>query len=137
MKIRLLISFFASMMLYTLLLLTATWPMLCTVWVQFICFIALTSILLGRYAKQPSQFACITGAVLAGRLMIELPLNVSIFLDNKYLLFVPLAVILAVCLTGLCFREKRYTVVILSMVLLVLFNTLVFHSWYKCFHHMS
>lgn len=69
--------------------------------------------------------------------MIELPLNLSDFLDNKYLLFVPLAVILAVCLTGLCFREKRYTVVILSMVLLVLFNTLVFHSWYKCFHHMS
>jgi len=69
--------------------------------------------------------------------MIELPLNVSIFLDNKYLLFVPLAVILAVCLTGLCFREKRHSVVVLSMVLLVLFNTLVFHAWEECFRHMN
>lgn len=137
MKIRLLIAFFASMMLYTLLLLTTTWSMLCTVWVQSLCFIALTSILLGRYAKRPPLSARFTGAVLAGRLMIEMPLNLSDFLDNKYLLFAPLAVILAVCLTGLCFREKRYSVVILSIVLLVLFNTLVFHAWDECFHHMN
>lgn len=137
MKIWLLISFFASMMLYLLLLFTSTWSLFFTVWVQSLCFVALTSLLLWKYAKRPSQAIQITGAVLAGRLVFEIPLNLMDSLDNKFFLFVPLAVILAVCLTGLCFREKRIAIVVLSIILLTLFNTLVYHAWYECFHHLN
>ena len=70
-----------------------------------------------------------------GRIILEVPLRVFEFRETLFSLFVPIVSIVSILLAAVYHKEKRTSVLILAVVILVLLNTVAHDAWHHCMLH--
>ena len=129
-----LIAFLLSMLTFLLTFWTAGYTLYAAAWAESICFFVLTFLLLQKYAKPDTFGLPIVAAVILGRILLELPIRITEFRATLFSLFIPIAVICSIILAAVYFRERRPVVLILSVIIMVLLNTVVHDDWINLFH---
>lgn len=130
MKKRLLIIFLLSMLVFLLTCWTAKYAIYAGGWTESVAYFVLTYILLEKYGKPQTFNVPIITIVMFGRIFLELPIRILDFWNSLFSMFIPMIVIASIILAATYYREKRYSVLILSVVILILLNTIGHHFWY-------
>lgn len=135
MKKQILIPFFVSMLVFCLTFWTAEYTIYAAGWAESVAFFVTTYILLCKYAE-PGTFAWKTVlAIILGRILLELPLRITEFWSTLFSMFVPMVVIVSILLAALYYKDKRPLTLVLSVIILVLLNTITHHAWSHWIHH--
>lgn len=96
-------------------------------WVNSICYFCLTLFLLktkGDNATKNKIIGIIT-AILLGRAIISIFVHTIDFRGTYYSLLIFPITIASILLAALCWYEKRYSVYLLSIVIIVILNSIV------------
>ena len=134
-KKKLSISFLASLLVFLLSWWTATYSLYAAGWAESMCYFTLTILLLKKYA-QPDTYGIPYLIVIAlGRSVFEVPIRITEFGATLFSLFVPIIVFVSIILASICYREKRASVLILSVVIIILLNTIAHEDWMNYFGH--
>lgn len=134
MKKNILFAFLLSSLTFLLTFWTASYSIYAAAWTESVCFFILTFLLLKKYAEPGKFGAPIVAAILVGRLIFDLPIRITEFRATLFSMFVPIVVIVSIILAAIYFRERRPAVLVLSVVILVLLNTVVHEDWMNMFH---
>lgn len=135
MKKKIVLVFCGAMLLFLLTCWTAAYSIYAAGWAESLCFFVFTLLVLNRYAESDTYGIPFVLAVLAGRIVLELPLRIIEFRETMFSLFVPCIVIISILLASVYFKEKRTAVLILAVIILVLLNTVAHDAWYHCCLH--
>jgi len=130
MKMKLIISFFASFLCFLITFWPAKYSIFAEGWTQSVCYFVLTYILLDKYSEERKQYIPIVLAIIAGRFLIEIPIRIIDFYDSLFSFFVPIIAISSIILSAICYKEKRIAIYIMAVIIVVLLNTVVHYSWY-------
>ena len=127
MKIKYLICFLASLLLYFL----AYWSLndkKTASWTGSVCYFVLAYLLLNAYddGKHSIPIAC---CIILGRMLPAISLMFIDFRPMRFMLFTPLLSSVAVALAATYFRNKNGVILILSMIIIVLLNSLGPEGW--------
>lgn len=100
--------------------------------VESSCFFALTYLVLRAYAEgqKTTGILKLLAAILVGRLLFELPL-VLIPHDGLQPIIIPLLAICSIALATLNYRLRDKTVLAMSIITLLLLDTLGYAAWIK------
>lgn len=99
-------------------------------WAHSICFFALTWLCLYKFLGQAKiQGGLIVGAVILGRILLEVPVRSFFFVDCLKTTMVPIITIVSILLACVCFYEKRMSVYALSVVIIILLNVFAHEAW--------
>lgn len=127
--------FLTSMLVFSLTCWTATYTIYAAGWTEAVAYFVLTYISLEKYGKPGTFGASIITTIILGRIILELPVRIFDFQDSIFSMFVPIIAIVSIMLGATYYREKRNTVLVLSVIILILLNTLGHHFWYDLVTH--
>lgn len=125
--------FFSSLLLLIVSCWPAAWAVYAEGWTQTMCYSAMTIYFLMKYAPTPKSSITIILAIILGRLVLEIP-RIFEFHNTLFSLFVPIISILSIILTAICFYERRWSVVALSLAIITIVNVIAHHEWLEYFH---
>jgi hypothetical protein len=125
--------FFSSLLLLLISCWPAAWAVYAEGWAQTMCYSALTVYFLMKYAPTPKSSVPVIFAIILGRITLEF-FRVFEFHETLFSLFVPFIAILSIVLAAVCFYEKRWSVVALSMAIMTIVNVIAHHEWLEYFH---
>ena len=128
-----LISFLVSMLAFLLCCWTAAYSLYAAGWAESVCYFVVTFLLLNKFANPNTYGAPYLLAIILGRFVLELPVRLTEFGTTLFSLFIPLIVLATIILASLYFKEKRPAVLILSVIIIILLNTLAHEDWINCF----
>ncbi len=101
-------------------------------WSESIWFFGVTYALLQKYRNDAAlSMSSAVIAVLLGRLILELPLYLFDFTSVRASLIFTLSSILGILLSAVCYSAKRTSVFLLSVIVLVLYNSFVVPAWFE------
>lgn len=129
MKTKLFISFLLSILCFLVTCWTAKYTVYAEGWTQSVCYFALTYILLNKYLGDKPKYLPIVLAIMAGRIILGLPFRILNFYDSLFSLFVPIIALISIILAATCHKEKRVTVFLMAIIILILLNTITHHAW--------
>jgi len=135
MKTKLIISFLSSMLVFLLTCWTSGYSLYVSAMVGACCFFALTYYVVEKYAAPNTFGAAYVTAISLGRVILEIPLRISNFPETLFSMFTTFVAIVSILLASLYFKEKRYSVLFLSIVILVLLSTVAQAEWLHAFRH--
>ena len=127
MKIKYLICFLASLLLCFLIYWSLNDKKTAS-WTGTICYFVLAYLLLNAYDDGKHTIP-IASCIILGRMLPAITLLFIDFRPMRFMLFTPLLSSVAVALAGTYFRNKEGVVLILSMIIMVLFNSLGPEGW--------
>ena len=130
-----LISFLVSMLAFLLCCWTAAYSLYAAGWAESICYFVITYLLLNKFAKPGTYGTPYLLAIILGRMVFELPIRITEFGTTLFSLFIPIIVLVTIFLASLYFKEKRPAVLVLSVIILILLNTIAHEDWINCFGH--
>ena len=126
-----LIVFLISVLIYLLTCWTTAYSVYAAGWSESIAYFLITYLLMDKYVKPDSSGLSVVSAIILGRIIIMLPLRIMDFREMLPSMFVPLVTIVGIVLGVMCYREKRVVVFILSLIILILMNTVAHYAWYE------
>lgn len=131
-----LISFIVIMVISILLFVGVSWggsfSLSAAVWSQSICFFAFTCYVLWKIEKSQTKRLPIPLAVFAiklGRMLPMLPVMISDFTGTWTYMIVNIICLLSIILGAICFHEKRSSVYTLSIIIMLMLNTIALNQW--------
>ena len=134
MKRKIIISFSLSLLVFLLTSWTLAYSHYAASMVEGTCFYLLTYYILKWYAR-PNTFGCpYIYAIIAGRIILEIPLRITEFYDTIPSLFITLTVIISIILAAVYYKEKRDSVLVLTIAILILLMTICQHEWFEAFN---
>ena len=133
MKTRYFIVIFASALLFLLTCRLCTFT-LSSSWIGSVTYFVLTYIALQRYDDEQHTII-ITCCVVAGRLLAEIPLMVASYVNRVETLLVTVVTLAAIVLSATYWRNRTGVVLILSVVIMILLNTLGYDAWNELTAH--
>lgn len=135
MKKKILITFLMSMLVFILTSWTLAYSHYAASMAESCCFFLLTFHLLESYAKPNTYGIPYVLAIIVGRIILEMPLRVMEFKDTLPSLFIPMTVIVSILLAALYYKEKRLSVLILSVSILIILTTMCQYEWFEFFNN--
>ena len=102
---------------------------------EAVSFYVLTYFILENYAERQSFGLPYIIAIVLGRIILELPIRITEFPETLFSLFIPIVVFLSIFLAALYFKEKRISVLVLSVIILILLSTIGQMEWLNAFHY--
>lgn len=122
-----------------LLLLVVCWSAgisfyLCA-WIETISYAILTMFLLARYSqKENKKILVITSAIMLGLIILQLPIRIYDFSGSVISMMVLINTLLSIMFTALCYYKRKVYLYAISVVIIVLQNTLVHEAWLNSFN---
>lgn len=111
---------------------SAIFPDSTAYWVESLGFFLLTYLLLEKLQNYDGlKVWSIALSIMAGRLLIEIPIRIFDFYGTLGSMMIAVSCILAIILGTICYKIKDSYTFILSYIVLVLFNTAVVDFWSK------
>lgn len=126
------------MALSVLLLLIVCWTAgisayICA-WVETICYAILTLLLLKRYSQKDLKKTCIiTSAIIIGHIILQLPVRIYDFYGCLWSLLTMINTIISIILTTLCYHKRKIYLYVLSVVTMIILNTVAHDAWIDYF----
>lgn len=131
-----LISFTVITVISILLFIGVSWggsfSLSAATWSQSICFFAFTCYVLWKLEKSQIERLPIVLAVVAimlGRMLPILPIMISDFTGAWIYMIVNIICLISIILGAICFHEKRSSVYTLSIIIMLMLNTLALNQW--------
>lgn len=131
----LIITFVGSLLLFLITCWTGSYSIYSAGWTESICFFVFTLLVLDKLAKPDHYSVSFIVTIIMGRIILEVPLRVFEFRETLFSLFVPIVSIVSILLAAVYHKEKRTSVLILAVVILVLLNTVAHDAWHHCMLH--
>lgn len=101
-------------------------------WVHSLAFISLTWLWLSKKGKEAGMTS-IVGAIILGRIILEIPVRSLDFTGTMSTLMLPVSSMLSILLISLCFYKRNIGVYTLSIILIILANTILHTIWDSLF----
>lgn len=101
-------------------------------WVHSLAFISLTWLWLSKKGKEAGMTS-IVGAIILGRIILEIPVRSLDFTGTMNTLMLPVSSMLSILLISLCFYKRNIGVYTLSIILIILANTILQTIWDSLF----
>ena len=101
-------------------------------WVHSLAFISLTWLWLSKKGKEAGMTS-IVGAIILGRIILEIPVRSLDFTGTMSTLMLPVSSMLSILLISLCFYKRNIGVYTLSIILIILANTILQTIWDSLF----
>ena len=101
-------------------------------WVHSLAFISLTWLWLSKKGKEAGMTS-IVGAIILGRIILEIPVRSLDFTGTMSTLMLPVSSMLSILLISLCFYKRNIGVYTLSIILIILANTILQTLWDSLF----
>lgn len=101
-------------------------------WVHSLAFISLTWLWLSKKGKEAGM-TNIVGAIILGRIILEIPVRSLDFTGTMNTLMLPVSSMLSILLISLCFYKRNIGVYTLSIILIILANTILQTIWDSLF----
>lgn len=101
-------------------------------WVHSLAFISLTWLWLSKKGKEAGMTS-IVGAIILGRIILEIPVRSLDFTGTMSTLMLPVSSMLSILLISLCFIIRNIGVYTLSIILIILANTILQTIWDSLF----
>lgn len=101
-------------------------------WVHSLAFISLTRLWLSKKGKEAGMTS-IVGAIILGRIILEIPVRSLDFTGTMSTLMLPVSSMLSILLISLCFYKRNIGVYTLSIILIILANTILQTIWDSLF----
>lgn len=101
-------------------------------WVHSLAFISLTWLWLSKKGKEAGMTS-IVGAIILGRIILEIPVRSLDFTSTMSTLMLPVSSMLSILLISLCFYKRNIGVYTLSIILIILANTILQTIWDSLF----
>jgi len=130
-----LITFLMSLLVFLLTFWTAGYSLYAACLAESVAFFVLTYYVLKTYAKPGTFGLPFVVAVVAGRIVLDVPLRVMEFPETLFSLFVPIVVIVSIVLAALYYKENRVSVLVLSVFIILLLATVGQAEWLDTFHY--
>lgn len=125
------VVFLASILVFLLTSWTAAYSVYAAGWSESVAYFLITYLLMDKYVRSDSIGISVISAIVLGRIIIMLPIRIINFREMLPTMFVPFVSIVGIVLGVLCFREKRIIVALLSLIILILMNTVAHYAWYE------
>ena len=129
MKKNFFVVFLMSVLVFLLTCWTGAYSVYAAGWSESIAYFFATYFLMNKYARPDSWGISVISAIFLGRIIVMLPMRILEFREMLPSMFVPFVAIVAIVLGVLCHREKSTIVTLLSLVILILLNTVAHHAW--------
>jgi len=129
MKINYLIVFLYSMLVFLVTCVAGAYSIYAAAGVESFVFMALTYILLQKYDQDNTHTIAITSMIIIGRIILEIPVRVFDFVGSLSSMSTTLCCLTGIILGALYYREKRSSVLILSIIILFLLITIGVSEW--------
>ena len=101
-------------------------------WVHSLAFISLTWLWLSKKGNEAGKTS-IVGAIILGRIILEIPVRSLDFTGTMSTLMLPVSSMLSILLISLCFYKRNIGVYTLSIILIILANTILQTIWDSLF----
>lgn len=101
-------------------------------WVHSLAFISLTWLWLSKKGKEAGMTS-IVGAIILGRIILEIPVRSLDFTGTMNTLMLPVSSMHSILLISLCFYKRNIGVYTLSIILIILANTILQTIWDSLF----
>lgn len=129
------ITFLMSMLVFLLTFWIAGYSFYAAALTEAVSFYVLTYFILENYAERQSFGLPYIIAIVLGRIILELPIRITEFPETLFSLFIPIVVFSSIFLAALYFKEKRISVLVLSVIILILLSTIGQMEWLNAFHY--
>ena len=129
------ITFLMSMLVFLLTFWIAGYSFYAAALTEAVSFYVLTYFILENYAERQSFGLPYIIAIVLGRIILELPIRITEFPETLFSLFIPIVVFSSIFLAALYFKEKRISVLVLSVIILILLSTIGQMKWLNAFHY--
>ena len=91
--------------------------------------------LLARYSqKENKKILVITSAIMLGLIILQLPIRIYDFSGSVISMMVLINTLLSIMFTALCYYKRKVYLYAISVVIIVLQNTLVHEAWLNSFN---
>lgn len=97
-------------------------------WVHSLAFISLTWLWLSKKGKEAGMTS-IVGAIILGRIILEIPVRILDFTGTMNTLMLPVSSLLSILLISLCIYKRNIGVYTLSIIIIILANTILQTIW--------
>lgn len=68
-------------------------------------------------------------AILIGSIILEIPVRILYYESTYHSLLIPITKVASIILTAICFKKRKLAIIIISIVLLALLNTVGQMEW--------
>lgn len=134
MKISCVIVAVASALLFLLTVACLPTCQMSASWIGSISYFAFTFLALQRYDDGSNTTALVWSTVL-GRLLVELPIVILYYVNRIEALLVTCVTLSAIVLAATYWRNRTGAVLMLSVIILILLNTLGYDAWVELTAH--
>lgn len=128
MKTKYLLICIVSMLVLFLTFWTGKYSAYSYMWSQSICYFALTLLLLRKY-DIGGKVVPICFSIAIGRLLPDIPVRIMAFSESAESMAITFVALVGIALGALCYHEKRTSVFVLSIIIMVLLNTIGWREW--------
>ena len=134
-RIDLLIPFFVSLLVFLLTSWTAAISYYSALWAESVSFFAMSYFMLDRYAKENTYGIPVILMIMIGRVILDIPIRIHAFYASLCSLYITIVVLLSIILSAIYFHEKRSSVLVLSIIIMILLNTVGYDGWIHLIGH--
>lgn len=130
-KKELLIPFLSSVLVYLLTCWNICFSTYSALWAESVSFFVLTYYMLDNFAEKGSWGLNIILMIILGRIILEIPIRIDNFSGTIASLYITIVVLITILLSAVFWRERKPSVLVLSIGILMLLNTLGYDGWIK------
>lgn len=98
-------------------------------WIDSIAFSLFTWISLNKSKNKDIQMPLVITAIVIGSIICEIPVRVIYYESTHYSLLIPIVKATSVIFTAICFHKRNLAIIIISIAILALINTIGQMEW--------
>lgn len=100
-----------------------------SLWIDSIAFALFTWFSLNKCKHKGIQMPLAVIAILIGSIILEIPVRILYYESTYHSLLIPITKVVSIILTAICFKKRNLAIIISSIVLLALLNTVGQMEW--------
>ena len=100
-----------------------------SLWLDSIAFGVFTWLSLKKGKDKSIQIPLVVIAILLGSVIVEIPVRVIYYESTHYSLLIPIVKVVSVILSTICFHKRNLAIIIISIAVLALLNTVGQMEW--------
>ena len=98
-------------------------------WIDSIAFALLTWLSLNKCKDKGIQMSPVLIAILLGSIILEIPERIIHYESTCHSLLIPIIKIISIVLTAVCFHKRNLAIIIISIAVIALLNTVGQMEW--------
>ncbi len=98
-------------------------------WIDSIAFALFTWLSLNKCKNKNIQTSLVVTAIIIGSIIFEIPVRILHYESTCHSLLIPIVKAISIILTAICFHYRKLAIIIASIAVLVLLNTIGQMEW--------